>query len=71
VGMPVLRYKTDIPANSISNNLLFSNYIELKDKVKKLDSIDFMKEGIKYIKYIDNESLLEYKKFFYRFNKGN
>jgi hypothetical protein len=71
VGMPVLKYKTNIPANSISDDLIFSSYKELRDKVKRLDLVDFVSEGRDYIKYIDDKSLLKYKKFFYTLSKFN
>jgi len=71
VGMPVFKYQTNIPANSISKKLVFSNYIELLKKIENLNSIDFVKEGEEYIKYIDMESISEYKKFFQKLEDLN
>ena len=61
-GKKVFKMKSDIPSNEISEFLGFSNIEELEEKM--VIDFDFMKEGEKYIKYIESESKNRYKNFF-------
>lgn len=62
LGYKVFKLKSSIPSNGINEALMFSNSNELEVMFEM--NFDFHEESRKYIKYIGQESVMKYKKFF-------
>jgi len=72
LGIPVYKFKSDIPSNKLDEEFKFSTLKELEDKIKhhKKENFDFSNYAKIYIEYIDDESLDKYKEFFKRLKNG-
>ena len=63
-GMPVFKYKTQIPSNNIEDRFLFSTGKEIRKKILDIKSTNYMIKGNYYLEYINDDSLLSYKTFY-------
>ena len=63
-GIPVYKYKTSIPFNSINIDIIFENINDLIFKIANPENIDYEKESEFYIKYVEKDSLIRYNEFF-------
>lgn len=66
LGIPVFKYKSDIPALNVPDRFIFTSHEDLLDKYKSDEiSADYFKDFAKeHILFIGNESLLKYRDFF-------
>ncbi|MFG0381921.1 hypothetical protein ACF8C6_13315 [Pseudomonas sp. zbq_18] len=68
LGIPVVKFKTEVPCIAIPSDLTFESKPELEYALSKASSYNFSKLSTDYIAYFGSESLNKYEEFFSRLN---
>jgi hypothetical protein len=71
IGIPVFKFKSDVPALNVPEFLEFSTIDELEKAINQNDiqTHDFKEDGKEFINYIGDEALGRYREFFARLQK--